>query len=87
MLQRASNTPGAMLVLLMLLSVNEVALAQVPPGGAPAEVTRAQAALSAGLVDSAVVTLEDFFRRNPTAVTGRLVLGMRRCPRAVPRPK
>lgn len=75
MLQRASNTPGAMLVLLMLLSVNKVALAQVPPGGAPAEVTRAQAALSAGLVDSAVVTLEDFFRRNPTAVTGRLVLG------------
>ena len=41
----------------------------------PAEVTRAQAALRAGHADSAIATLEEFFRRQPQAVFGRLILG------------
>ncbi|MCC7131177.1 MAG: FG-GAP repeat protein [Gemmatimonadales bacterium] len=43
--------------------------------GAPPEVTAAQALLQAGNVDSAIVTLEQFFRRTPAAVAGRLLLG------------
>lgn len=43
-------------------------------GAPPPEVVRAQAALQAGHVDSAVVTLEAFFARNPQVVAGRLVL-------------
>ena len=49
---------------------------QGPPGGStPPEVAKALAALRAGHADSAIATLEDFFRRNPSAVAGRLVLG------------
>ncbi|MBL8989320.1 MAG: hypothetical protein JNJ80_23800, partial [Gemmatimonadetes bacterium] len=43
--------------------------------GAPPEVTAAQALLQAGNVDSAIITLEQFFRRTPAAVAGRLLLG------------
>src|SRR5688500_20262883 len=49
--------------------------AQGPPAGAPPEVTRAQAQLGAGHVDSTIATLEDFFRRTPNAIAGRLLLG------------
>ena len=49
--------------------------AQGPPAGPPPDVTRAQAQLNAGHVDSSIATLEDFFRRNPAAVFGRLLLG------------
>ena len=48
--------------------------AQGPPG-LPAEVTAAQAAMQAGLVDSAVRTLEGYFEHNPSAIVGRLLLG------------
>lgn len=46
-----------------------------PPAGAPPEVARAQAQLQAGHPDSAVVTLEAYFRANPNATAGRLLLG------------
>jgi len=74
-MQRAFNAAGPTLALVMLVSISSQAIAQGPPSGAPPEVTRAQAALTAGHVDSAIVVLEDFFRRNPAAVTGRLLLG------------
>ena len=44
-------------------------------GGAPPEVTPAQAALRVGDPDSAIRTLEGFFERSPNAVAGRLLLG------------
>ena len=73
-------SPGTIrrpLLLLCILSGLAAASspAQVATGGPPAEVVRAQAALSAGHVDSAIATLEDFFRRTPNAVAGRLLLG------------
>ncbi len=46
---------------------------QNPP--LPAAVTAAQAALRAGAVDSAIAGLEAYFVANPTATTGRLLLG------------
>jgi hypothetical protein len=41
----------------------------------PAEVGVAQSAFQAGQVDSAIRTLEAFFRRNPTTTAGRLLFG------------
>jgi hypothetical protein len=49
--------------------------AQPGPARAPAEISAAQAALQAGQVDSAIRTLEGYFRRNPSATLGRLLLG------------
>jgi hypothetical protein len=49
------------------------ATAQVP--GAPPEVARAQAALTAGHADSAVAILDAYFAQNSNAVAGRLLLG------------
>ena len=43
--------------------------------GAPAEVTRAQGMLQRNQPDSAIVLLEDFFRRVPGAFPGRVLLG------------
>ncbi|MBL0170312.1 MAG: FG-GAP repeat protein [Gemmatimonadaceae bacterium] len=43
--------------------------------GVPAEIAKAQASLRAGQPDSAIATLEDFFRRQPQALLGRVVLG------------
>lgn len=51
------------------------ALVAQAPTGVPPEVTRAQAAYQAGHADSAVMILDTFYRANPTAVAGRLVLG------------
>ena len=51
-----------------------VAAAQAA-GAVPAEVTKAQASLRAGQPDSAIATLEDYFRRQPQAPLGRLLLG------------
>ena len=50
-------------------------LAAQAGGGAPPEVSAAQAALRAGDADSAIRTLEAFFQRTPGAVAGRLLLG------------
>lgn len=49
--------------------------AQSAPGGPPPEVAAARAALQAGDADSAIRTLEAFFRRSPDAVLGRVLLG------------
>lgn len=51
--------------------------AQAPgsASGPPPEVAAAQALLQSGQVDSAIATLEAFFRRTPNAIAGRLVLG------------
>ena len=62
-------------ILLASLAVALPSPAQGPPAGTPPEVTRAQAQLSAGHVDSTIATLEDFFRRTPNAMAGRLLLG------------
>ena len=51
-----------------------LALAQAP-GAAPPEVSRAQAAMQAGHVDSAITTLEGYFKANPGATAGWLLLG------------
>jgi hypothetical protein len=56
-----------------MLAWASVSTAQPP--ATPPEVTRAQAAMQAGLVDSAIATLEGFFSRNPGATAGRLMLG------------
>lgn len=45
------------------------------PTGVPPEVTKAQAAYQAGHADSAVMILDTFYRANPAAFAGRLVLG------------
>ncbi|MBC7898068.1 MAG: FG-GAP repeat protein [Cytophagaceae bacterium] len=62
--------PGAILLFLLPAFLG----AQGPPA-LPPEVTRAQASLQAGQVDSAIATLEAFFTRVPNAVLGRLLLG------------
>src|SRR5688500_18065247 len=62
-------------ILLASLAVALPLPAQGPPAGTPPEVTRAQAQLSAGHVDSTIATLEEFFRRTPNAIAGRLLLG------------
>jgi len=62
-------------ILLALMALAFPVPAQGPPAGTPPEVTRAQAQLSAGHVDSTIATLEDFFRRTPNAIAGRLLLG------------
>lgn len=58
----------------LLLAVGSATASAQPPA-APPEVTQAQAILQAGIPDSAIRLLEDFFRRNPTAAAGRLLLG------------
>ena len=62
-------------ILLALMMMTVPSPAQGPPTGAPPEVLRAQAELGRGQADSAIVTLEEFFRRTPNAVAGRLLLG------------
>lgn len=46
-----------------------------PPGAPPPEVARAQAFMRAGQPDSAIATLEAFFKQTPSAVAGRVILG------------
>lgn len=46
-----------------------------PATAPPPEIVKAQAALQAGRADSAIAILTDFFARNPTATTGKLLLG------------
>lgn len=65
-------TPSAIAISCCLLAAP---LAAQAGGGAPPEVTAAQAALRAGDADSAIRTLEAFFQRTPGAVAGRLLLG------------
>lgn len=62
-------------ILLALMTVTGPSAAQGTPAGAPPEMTRAQAQLRAGHVDSSISTLEEFLRRTPNAVGGRLLLG------------
>ena len=45
------------------------------PPATPPEVTRAQQAMQAGQVDSAITMLEGYFSRNPNATVGWLLLG------------
>lgn len=59
-----------------LLVIPSLLVSQGPPAApVPPEVARAQAAMQAGQVDSAIATLEAFFKRTPNAVVGRLLLG------------
>jgi hypothetical protein len=58
-----------------LLAITTFPLNAQGPGGTPPEIQRAQAQLTAGHVDSSIATLEEYFRRNPAAVPGRLLLG------------
>jgi tetratricopeptide (TPR) repeat protein len=60
-----------------LVFVASVALAQTPTGppATPPEITRAMAAMQAGQFDSVIVTLETFFKANPDATAGWLLLG------------
>src|SRR4026209_38921 len=58
---------------LVLPLLASTAFAQPP--ATPPEVTRAQAAMQAGQVDSAITELEGYFTRNPNAALGRLLLG------------
>jgi hypothetical protein len=51
------------------------AQAPAPPPGTPPEITRAQAAMQAGQFDSVIVTLEAYFKANPNATAGWLLLG------------
>lgn len=44
-------------------------------GGPPGEVVQASRLVQAGEVDSAITILEDYFRRAPSATSGRLLLG------------
>ncbi len=59
---------------LLGLSLHSAA-AQGGGGGVPPEITKAQAALRAGQPDSAIATLENYFRQQPNAALGRVVLG------------
>lgn len=58
---------------LAVLVVTSLAGAQAP--ATPPEITRAQAAMQAGQVDSAIMTLEGYFNLNPGATAGWLLLG------------
>jgi hypothetical protein len=51
------------------------AASHAQPPAIPPEVARAQAAMQAGQVDSAITTLETWFSQNPTATVGRILLG------------
>ena len=74
------NAPDSKIVAMVVAMVAAVGPtgmlgAQAGPPPAPAEVAAAQAALQAGQVDSAIMTLEGYFARNPSATQGRLLLG------------
>jgi hypothetical protein len=63
-------------VALVAAVVSQGLAAQAPPPAAtPSEIGVAQAALSAGQVDSAIRVMEGFFGRNPNATLGWLLLG------------
>ena len=57
----------------LLMAFPATIVAQAPP--TPPEVTRAQQAMQAGQVDSAITLLEGYFTRNPNATVGWLLLG------------
>ena len=63
------------------LVVASLAVAQTPappppaPPATPPEITRAQAAMQAGQFDSVIVTLEGYYKANPNATIGWLLLG------------
>lgn len=59
----------------LLLAVLIGAAPSTEAQGPPPEVARAQRQLAAGHADSAVATLETFFRASPGVQTGRLLLG------------
>ena len=60
----------------LVVLASDISTAQGGGGGTlPIEITKAQAALRAGQPDSAVAMLEEYFRRQPQATLGRLVLG------------
>ncbi len=67
-----TRTCTVLIISLILLSFSTL-WAQ---GGPPPEVQKAQALLQAKDYDGAIKTLEDFFQRNPTAVQGRILLGI-----------
>ena len=64
-------------LLLAALLIASPALTQTPPqpSGTPPEITRAQAAMQAGQFDSVIVTLEGYFKTNPGATVGWVLLG------------
>jgi tetratricopeptide (TPR) repeat protein len=63
--------PAAVALLIATLSATTFA----QPSATPPEVTRAQQAMQAGQVDSAIAVLEGYFSRNPNATLGWLLLG------------
>lgn len=69
-----SSLTGAISAVMASLALVPPPVAAQPASPSP-EVTRAQAALQAGQVDSAISILEDWFARNPTANAGWLLLG------------
>ena len=60
-------------VALLIATISATTFAQPTP--TPPEVTRAQQAMQAGQVDSAIAVLEGYFSRNPNATLGWLLLG------------
>ena len=70
MFRSVARLRAAILALLIPLAPT---LAQPP--APPPEVTRAQQAMQAGQVDSAIAVLEGYFSRNPNATVGWLLLG------------
>src|SRR5688572_11496263 len=64
---------GFGVVSLFSTTLTATTIAQAPP--TPPEITRAQQAMQAGQVDSAITQLEGYFTRNPGATLGWLLLG------------
>jgi hypothetical protein len=62
-------------ILGLSLALTGITPAIAQPPATPPEVTRAQASMQAGQVDSAITELEGYFMRNPNAAIGWLLLG------------
>lgn len=62
-------------ILVFSLTLITITPAIAQPPAPPPEVSRAQAAMQAGLVDSAISELERYFTRNPNATVGWILLG------------
>ena len=58
-----------------LFTATPLASTLAQPPATPPEITRAQQAMQAGQVDSAITALEGYFSRNPNATLGWLLLG------------
>ena len=59
----------------LLMATQPAATLAQAPSTTPPEITRAQQAMQAGQVDSAITVLEGYFSRNPNATVGWMLLG------------